>query len=304
MGNQGTAEDGLRRAVELVQAGVVGNITEIHVWTNRPVWPQAPEITKRPDREDPIPKNLDWDSWLGPAPLRPYVKDTYHAFKWRGWWDFGTGAMGDMACHTANMAYLAAKLGLPTKIKAESGPVNPETFPEWAHIKYDYPAREGLPPCVLHWYEGKRPGEGKVLPPKELLAKVMKEGEKLADSGSLLVGEKGIIFSPNDYGAEFRITPKPADDAFPDIPKTLPRNGRGDLGMKQELVEAIRAGKPEVALSNFRYAATLTEGMLLGNVSIRLGGKELEYDPNTGMVTNCAEAAAFVKPEYRSGWTL
>ncbi|MGL5097384.1 MAG: Gfo/Idh/MocA family oxidoreductase, partial [Planctomycetia bacterium] len=116
MGNQGSAENGLRSAVELVHGGAIGDVTEVHVWTNRPVWPQAPKIVARPEGSDPVPDTLDWDCWLGPAPFRPFKGNrTYHDFNWRGWWDFGTGAMGDMACHTANMAFRAAKLALPTR---------------------------------------------------------------------------------------------------------------------------------------------------------------------------------------------
>jgi len=125
MGNQGSAENGLRRAVELVQGGLIGDVKEAHVWTNRPVWPQAPEITARPDRADVWPASVHWDEFLAGAPLRPFVKDVYHPFKWRGWWDFGTGAIGDMACHTANMAFRALKLAHPTTISAESGDLNP-----------------------------------------------------------------------------------------------------------------------------------------------------------------------------------
>ncbi len=129
MGNQGTAGDGVRQAAEIVQSGALGNVTEIHVWTNRPVWPQAPGITARPNRIDPVPEHIKWDLWLGPAQWRPFVgKRTYHDFNWRGWWDFGTGAMGDMACHTANMAFMACKLTQPTKVAAESGVINAETF--------------------------------------------------------------------------------------------------------------------------------------------------------------------------------
>ena len=305
MGNQGSAENGLRSAVELVHAGLIGHVKEVHVWTNRPVWPQAPTIVKRPDGSDPIPATLDWDCWLGPAPVRPYKGNrTYHDFNWRGWWDFGTGAMGDMACHTANMAFRAAKLGLPTKVKSESGELNPETFPAWAKIAYDFPARDGLPACQLHWYEGRRDG-WKMLPPAELILRVRPENGKLADSGSIIVGEKAILFSPDDYGAAFKVVNLKGQEIHPPkTPHTLPRNGKGDQGMKDEWAAAIHAGKPENAYSNFAVAATMTEGMLVGNASTRLGGKELEYDGAKGEVTNCADAAQYIKPTYRRGWTL
>ena len=133
LGNQGTASSELRRGVEVIRAGALGAVTEVHVWTNRPVWPQAPKIMARPDHEDPVPATIHWDEWIGPAPMRPYVgKRTYHDFNWRGWWDFGTGALGDMGCHTANMPFMALKLGYPSSVVAECGDLNPETYPSWA----------------------------------------------------------------------------------------------------------------------------------------------------------------------------
>src|SRR5262249_47501787 len=152
-----------------------------------------------------LPKYVHWDEWIGPAPMRPYAsafspRPAYHPHDWRGYWDFGTGALGDMACHTTNMAFHAMKLDAPIAVTAEAGEINPETFPAWGHIKYFFAARGDMPECVLHWYEGSR-DKKRVLPPEELLAKLLKKGEKLADSGSILVGDKGILFSPNDYGA-------------------------------------------------------------------------------------------------------
>jgi predicted dehydrogenase len=303
MGNQGSAEDGLRRAVELVQAGIIGDVKDAHVWTNRPVWPQAPEITARPGKADVWPKGVHWDEFIAGAPLRPYVDDTYHPFKWRGWWDFGTGAIGDMACHTGNIAFRALKLAHPTAVAAENGAVNPETYPAWARVTLRFPAREGLPPVTLHWYEGKKDGK-LVLPPRELQEKVLHDDEKLPGSGSILVGEKGLLYSPDDYGAEFRLTPKELGEGKDlKTPETLPRNGGGDQGMKNEWVEAIRAGKPAIAYSNFDYASLLTEAFLLGNVAIRTG-KALEWDGPGLKVTNCDEANALIKTEYRRGWEV
>lgn len=296
MGNQGTAENGLRTAVEMIQAGVIGPVREVHVWTNRPIWPQAPGITARPAESPPIPKHVHWDEFLGPAPERPY-NPCYHPFKWRGWWDFGTGALGDMACHTANMAFMALKLGFPTSIVAEAGDVNAETCPSFAIVNYEFPARGEMPPLKFTWYEGKRGGQ-KVLPPAELF-----HGENPPGSGSLLVGDKGILYSPNDYGAAFKLLPKEKFEGYKPPEPKLPRNGKGDLGMKQEWVEAIKAGKPEIAMSNFDYAGMLTETVLLGNVAIR-AGKKLEWDGPNLKASNCPEADKFIKREYRKGWTL
>jgi predicted dehydrogenase len=303
MGNQGSAENGLRRAVELIQGGIIGDVKEVHVWTNRPIWPQAPTITARPDKADVWPKHVHWDEFIGGAPMRPFVSGTYHPFAWRGWWDFGTGAIGDMACHTANMAFRALKLAHPTSVSAESGEVNPETYPGWARVTLEFPARESMPPVTLTWYEGRKDGV-LVLPSEEIQSKVLREGEKLPASGSLIVGSKGILYSPNDYGARYRITPKElAENVQIEKPETLPINGRGDQGMKDEWVEAIKAGKPEIAYSNFDAASLLTEAFLLGDVAIRVGQK-LAWDGPGLKVTNCEDANRFIQTEYRRGWEV
>ncbi len=311
MGNQGSAENGLRRAVELVQAGIIGEVKEAHVWTNRPIWPQAPKVTKRPDKADVWPESLHWDEFLAGAPLRPYAKGDggdfkgYHSFKWRGWRDFGTGAIGDMACHTANMAFRALKLAHPTTISAESDEVNPETYPGWAHVTIEFPARETLPPVTLNWYEGRKDGN-LVLPPEELQAKVLKEGKKLPGSGSILVGDKGILYSPDDYGAKFSLhAPEGSlgEGKQLERPETLPSNGKGDQGMKNEWLEAIKANKPEIAYSNFDIASLLTEAFLLGNVAV-LTGKKLEWDGPGLRVTNVPEANQYIQTEYRRGWEV
>lgn len=310
MGNQGSALSGLRRAVELIHAGTLGAIREAHVWTNRPAhyWKQSPDITARP-KEAPVPKHVHWDEFIGPAPMRPYAvafapRPAYHPHDWRGYWDFGTGALGDMACHTTNMAFRALKLGAPIAIEAEAGEINPETFPAWAHIQYHFAARGELPACTLHWYEGKRDGK-LVLPPETLLAKLLKKGEKLADSGSILVGEKGVLFSPNDYGAQFRLTP---EDAFTGIQTAKPEKGPEGVAkdqdpfMKAEWAEAIKANKPELASSNFAYAGQLTETMLMGNIAVRFAGKKLEWDAAKMQFTNSPDATKLVSKEYRKGW--
>ena len=310
MGNQGSAHPGLRRGVELIQSGVIGPVREVHSWTNRPVWPQAPKITKRPDKIDVIPAHVHWDEFLAGAPERPYSDGTYHSFNWRGWWDFGTGAIGDMACHTANMPFRAMRFEYPTAVSAESGQLNPETYPEWAHVTIEFPARGEMPAAKVHWYEGRKDGQ-LVLPPAELLAKVpktRKDGDNmvLSESGCMLVGDKGILFSPNDYGADFVLLPE-ADFAHVTNrtqPETLPKNGDGgDQGMKNEWVEAIKAGKPEHAYSNFDIASLLTESFLLGNVAIR-AGKRLEWDGPNCKVTNDVAANHLVNIAYRKGWEV
>jgi predicted dehydrogenase len=318
MGNQGSAASGLRRAVELVQAGVIGPVRAAHVWTNRPVWPQAPKVTARPP-EAPVPASVHWDEFIGPAPFRPYAeypegqsrrrsRGAYHPFNWRGWWDFGTGALGDMACHTANLAFRALKLGYPASVVADATDLNPETYPSSAKVTFQFPAREDMPPVTFTWYEGRR-DDKKLLPPEDLVKKAIsidtnpRHGGKLVDSGSILVGDKGILYSPDDYGAEFFLYP--AQD-FEKVNKTkpekLPVNGKGDGGMKAEWVEAIRGGPR--AYSNFDFAAMLTETILLGNIAIRLTGEKLDWDGPSLKFTNNTKANQYLHYEYRKGWTL
>ncbi|HEV3440705.1 MAG TPA: Gfo/Idh/MocA family oxidoreductase [Gemmata sp.] len=305
MGNQGTAANGLRRAVELVRAGVLGDVTEIHVWTNRPIWPQAPGVMTRPP-ESETPQSLNFDAFLGPAPERPYAKG-YHPFAWRGWWDYGTGAIGDMACHTGNMAFMALKLGHPTKVSAEAGDVNPETCPSYAHVTLEFPSREKLAPVTLNWYEGKKDGK-KLVPPEGLIEKAIaldaneKRKVKLVESGSILVGSKGIAYSPDDYGSEVFFSTGDATSGRTK-PELLLINNGGDSGQKKEWVEAIKANKPELALSNFDYAGLLTAAFLLGNVAVR-AGEPFTWDGEKCMATDCKGAAKFIRREYRKGWDL
>jgi predicted dehydrogenase len=320
MGNQGTAENGLRRAVEIIRAGVIGPVKEVHVWTNRPIWPQGADAILRVGgaraaalaalhgksaefKPTSAPKHVHWDEFLGTAPARPY-DPIYHPFSWRGWWDFGTGALGDMACHTANMAFMALKLGYPTSIVADQvQDLNSETGPTGARIVFQFPEREGMVPVKFTWYEGIDGNRHKYLPTASLF-----HGQTPVDSGSLLVGEKGILYSPNDYGASYQFLGKDAKDIEAEakkVPQSLPRNGRGDDGMKAEWVEAIKSGKPETAMSNFDYAAMLAETILLGNVAIRSGkGVKLEWDGPNMRVTNRPEAERFVKAEYRKEFAV
>jgi predicted dehydrogenase len=309
MGNQGTAQDGLRRAVEIIQAGVLGPVREIHIWTDRPVWDQAPTHKARPKDTPSVPQHVHWDLFLGPAPERPY-HPVYHPFGWRGWWDFGTGALGDMACHTANTVFMGCKLGYPTSVSAEAADVNPETCPSWAKVTLGFPARGDQPPLQWFWYEGREGGRhnrtGKrILPPEELLAKVL-NGRNAPGSGSILVAERGILFMDNEQGTSFRFAGPNArelEEAAKKVPVTLPRNNKGDSGMKAEWAQAIKSDDPKIALSNFDYAGMLTETVLLGNVAIRTG-KKFEWDGEHLRAVNCPEAAPYIKREYRKGWTL
>ena len=301
MGNQGTAANGLRKAVEMVRAGEIGEVKEVHVWTNRPwtYWKQAPDITTRPKGVD-APKGVHWDEFLGTAPVREY-NPQYHPMQWRGFWDFGTGAIGDMACHTGNMAFMALKLQHPLKVSADAADVNPETAPSSAHITFTFPA------ATLHWYEGKKDGK-KLTPPAELVEKALaldtnvKRKTKLYDSGSILVGTKGMAYSPDDYGAEVFFSTGTVANNKSKL-ETFPENNGEDFGQKKEWVEAIKAGKPDLALSNFGYSGLLTATFLLGNVAVRTG-KAFEWDGEACQAKNCPEAAPFIRREYRKGWDL
>jgi hypothetical protein len=306
MGNQGSSESGLRRAVEVIQAGVIGNPVELHVWTNRPIWPQGLE---RPKGRDPVPANLDWDCWLGPAAKRPYKKDIYNPFKWRGWYDFGTGALGDMACHTVNMPFRALKLGYPNVVECElASRMYPETFPLTSRIRFEFPAREGLPPLKFWWYDGNPSQAFKpVRPPAEAVKEIITTMGKLPEAGALVIGEKGKLFSPDDYGAQFFLAMKGQDDlqsgsnhaACKAVPESIPRSP----GHMQEWFRMMKEGTP--AYSNFDIAAYLTEIILLGCVALRVGeGVRMDWDGPNMRSTNLPEAERFVRRHNRAGWDL
>ncbi len=295
MGNQGTSEDGLRKGVEWLRAGAIGTVREVHVWTNRPQWPQSPSVIARPAEKPVVPAELDWNAFLGTAPDRPY-HPSYHPFKWRGWQDFGTGALGDMGCHTANLAFMALELDYPTSILAESEAPNPETHTAWATVRYQFPARGQRAPVKFNWYEGKLPDGSKNLPPMELF-----HGEKPTSSGSLMVGDKGVLYSPNDYGASWKLLPGDRFAGYEGPAPTLARNGRGDQGQKDEWGAAIRGGPK--AFSNFDYASLLTETILLGNVAIRARVPLVWDGPKFRFTTGAKEATKFLRRKYRHGWT-
>ncbi len=304
MGNQGSAEPGLRRAVEVVQAGVIGNPLELHVWTNRPVWPQGLE---RPKGADPVPDYLDWKSWLGPAAPRPYKQGVYHTFKWRGWYDFGTGALGDMACHTVNMPFRALKLGYPNVVECEmASRIYSETFPKTARIRFEFPEREDLPPLKFWWYDGN-PGDAlkPLRPDSDLTKEIVQTMGTLPVAGCLIVGEKGKLFSPDDYGARFFVAMKGQDEIVPGdqheackaVPQSIPRSP----GHMQEWFQMLKDGTP--AYSNFDIAAYLTEIILLGCIALRVGeGRRMEWDGPNMISTNLPEAAQFIRRRNRKGW--
>ena len=338
MGNQGSASDGLRRAVECIQAGLIGQVREVHIWSNRPIWPQG---MGRPPGSDPVPDTLNWDIWIGPAQMRPYKNGVYEPFKWRGWLDFGTGALGDMACHTVNMTFRALRLGHPTEIEAQAlVGKNNESYPLCSKIRFEFPARKTeveaahktffhrhdtieQAPVTLWWYDGGQPSsdpkargghDGSNKPPSALTADIEAMLGEIPGSGCLLVGDKGTIFSPDDYGEQFFVklngekkfthfTKSPVVAAIPEVIPRNPFKGDNDHRQHLEWIAAIKAGKPEMCYSRFAVGAQLTEIMLLGCVSLRVG-KKIEWDGPNLHVLNCPEAAQFIKRENRAPWAL
>ncbi len=291
MGNQGQAGEETRRLREVIWDGAIGPVREVHVWTDRPnrgftdvYWPQG---ISRPSDTPPVPDTLDWDMFLGPAPERPY-HPAYHPFRWRGWWDFGTGALGDIGCHSLDPVFRALKLKAPRTVEAVSTLVNKETFPSGSIVKYEFDAREDMPPVTVTWYDGGL----KPFRPDEL-----EPGRQMGTNGTLFIGDKGKIL-------DGRIIPEDKQRAYTPPAKSLPRSP----GHYEEWLGACKGGAP--AGSNFDWAGPLAEAVLLGNVALRVELKEkvarvkLEWDSENLKVTNMPEANAFLHYEYRKGWTL
>ena len=284
MGNQGTANDSLRRAASVTKSGVLGTIKEVHVWTNRPIWPQG---GPRPKPAATTPENVNWDLFIGPAPFREYSAG-YHPFAWRGWWDFGTGALGDMACHTFNMPFMALDLKNPTSIAAEHAGHNKDSYPGWSIIKFMFPATEGRPAIPVTWYDGGKK------PPKELLGDV----KNVPASGALIVGEKDTLHAEGDYCGNFKLLGG-GDTSKAEFVKSP--------GHFEELIRAIKGGAP--AMSNFpNYAGPLTETILLGNLAVWAGkgpegeGKVVQWDAKNLKSPNCPELDVVIRREPRKGW--
>jgi len=314
MGNQGQASEDTRRLCELVWAGAIGKVREAHIWTDRPsrglfevYWPQGVD---RPKDTPPVPKWLDWDLWLGPAPWRPY-NPAYAPFKWRGWWDFGTGALGDIGCHALDPVFRALKLGSPVvypqkpvppdaatpdkcvwpeTIEASSTRVNKETYPLASMVTYRFPARGDLPPLKLVWYDGNlRPPRPEGLP----------EGEPMGAGGRLLIGDEGFILGT-------KIFPESRRKEFEKTPRTIPRSP----GHHKEWILACK-GQYAQPGSNFPYwAGPLAEVVLLGNVALQvelrelLTRKRLKWDAVGFRFPNLPEADPFLHTSYRKGWSL
>jgi len=291
MGNQGHASEETRRLCELIQGGAIGPVREVHSWTDRPsrglfaeYWPQG---VGRPDDRPPVPDHLHWDLWLGPAPERPY-HPAYAPFRWRGWWDFGTGALGDIGCHSLDPIFRALDLHAPLSFQATSTRVNSETYPLASIVEHRFGPRGDRPPVTLTWYDG---GLKPPRPPE------LEPGFAMGDGGTLYVGDKGKMLG-------LHIFPESRRAGFEEPPRILPRS----IGHYREWIEACKGG--EAAGSNFDISGPLTETVLLGNVALRpelrekLTQQALEWDWENLKITNLPEANDFLHRPYREGWTL
>jgi predicted dehydrogenase len=295
MGNQGHATEGARLTNEWLRAGVIGPVREVHVWSDRAgrLWKQG---IARPTGAPPVPATLSWDLWLGPVRERPY-NPAYAPVSWRGWWDFGTGALGDMGCHIIDHPVWALELGPPSAVEAratldgsylDGNKPNYETYPIASIIYYDFPARGQSPAVRMTWYDGGlMPPSPAGLPP----------GERLPDNGVLYVGSKGVMYH-SSHGGMPQLLPGELREEARKVPKTMRRSP----GHYEEWVAACKGGPRPV--SNFDYAGPLTEVVLLGVLALRSPGRRLEWDGENMKVKNASELNAFVRPDFRKGWTI
>ena len=294
MGTPSRGSEGTVRTVEVIRSGAIGEVKEAHFWTNRPIWTQGAD---RPPGEDAAPDSLDWDLWIGPAPMRPFVAtwpedhparklpsfrhpQVYHPFVWRGWWDFGTGALGDIAPHMWSPAYCGLELDAPESVEVveKSGPVT-EMFPEATTLRFNFPAKGDRPAVPVYWYDGGN------RPSSDLVGM-----ENVPDGGMLIVGTKATLGTGNKSASAAE---------FESVPKTLRRYGT----MYEEWIAGIKESDPDRPSCPFSYAGPLTEAYLLGNIALKLDRK-IEWDAKAMRVTNCEEANQYVRREYREGWGL
>ena len=293
MGNQGHGQQGWRLAYEYIKGGAIGDVLEFHTWTNRPVWPQG---IPRPEGSDPIPDNLDWESWIGPAPMRPFKKGLYHTFNWRGVVDFGSGALGDMACHTTDGIYAIMDCGYaesaePIFMTAPCG----DRFPKGMIVKATYRATKDRPGFTTFWYEGKREDDSDIYP--ETPAELAVDGRKLPRTGNLIIGTKGKMLVEGDYWNSPRIIPEAKRREFGRPKQLLERSP----GHHEEFITACKEEKPrEFSQSNFGYSGPMTANIQLGNLCAR-AGKRLELDEH-GRITNDPNINLQAWREPRDNW--
>jgi len=287
MGNQGNSSESVRQICEWIWDGAIGEIKEVHAWTNRPIWPQGLE---RPTQKMKVPKTLDWDLWIGPAAMRPY-HSAYTPWNWRAWWDFGTGALGDMGCHILDPVFQALKLKYPISVQGSSSQVNTESAPIASRIKYEFPARENMPklampPVTVYW------SDGGIMPtrPDDL-----DDGLEMGDGngGALFIGTKGKI-SCGLFGDNNLMFPKSVRDNYEDPKKSIRRVTDGTDGHWNDWVRACKE-TPESrveASSCFDYSGPLSESVVMGNLAIRLQElkKTLLWDGDNMRLTNVTES--------------
>lgn len=295
MGNQGHAGEGWRKAYEYVKAGAVGDIKEFHTWTNRPIWPQGGE---RPEGSDPVPAELDWDAWIGPAPMRPFKKGVYHPFAWRGFVDFGSGALGDMACHTTDGIYAIMDPGYAATAEPYimTGPVT-DMWPAGMILESTYRAKDGRPGFRTFWYEGND-GTGRPLmpvAPEELAANG--RPMKLPRTGNMIYGTKGKMLIEGDYWGTVRLLPYERTREFGEPKKLLERSP----GHHKEFFMACRGEKPrEFSRSNWGYSGPMAANIQLGNLCAR-AGKKLELN-EAGEIVSDPKINDLAWREPRDGW--
>jgi len=279
------ASESTRQLSEWILDGAIGPVREVINWSNRPVWPQGME---RPKETPPVPEGMDWDLWIGPAPMRPY-NPAYHPFNWRGWLDFGTGALGDMGCYSFDTIFRVMKLKAPDTVAASSSGLNSETYPRSSVVTYEFPARGEMPPVKLTWYDGGR----KPPRPAELGL-----GEEFGDGngGILFIGDNGKILC-NFQGSNPKIIPDSKMQAYKQPAKMLARS----IGHDEEWFRACKGGQAGGA--NFEYSGLITETLMLGNVALRFK-ETLKWDSDALKVTNIPEANKYIRREYRQGWVL
>lgn len=279
MGNQGNSGEGIRQICEWIWSGAIGEVTHVDTWTNRPIWPQG--LTK-PEKGKRIPKTLDWDLFVGPAKYREY-HPTYHPWNWRGWWDFGTGALGDMGCHIIDPVFKALKLKYPSTVQGSSTPFNNESAPNAEFVKYEFPQRDNLPkvampPVTVNWYDGG------FMPPRP---DELKDGEQMGDNGGgcVFYGTKGKIMC-GTYAANPTLLPTQEMEDFEHPQKLIRRISKAmEGGHEQDWIRACKENKESrlEASSNFAYSGPLNEMIVMGVLAVRLQSlnRKLQWDgPN------------------------